>query len=97
MKCCVCGAIKDLVRLNCGDGMHKLCVTCNNSRYNTPMRDSAGREIPGTHNRACPICNSESVEPVYRAMVSYEIKRLLAAQVGITIDRYEFSSKRPQD
>src|SRR4051812_15996324 len=74
MKCFLCGAVKDLVRLGCGDGMHALCVSCNNARYNSPIKDSSGHDIPGTHNTMCPLCGKESVHPVYRAMVSQQTK-----------------------
>jgi len=94
MNCCLCGAVKDLIRLSCAKGTHRICVTCNNTRYNSPLLDAAGRHIPGTHDNRCPICQAESIEPVFRAMVPRQIKLLFANHIGVTLDRYEFASDR---
>ncbi len=89
MRCAICDTTDDLVRLNCGLGLHYLCVDCNNKQYNTPLRGVLdGRDLPGTHDKRCPLCRAESVAPVDRTMVPRQTRLLLARTAGVTVNRY---------
>ncbi|MBI4748183.1 MAG: hypothetical protein HY774_06815 [Acidobacteria bacterium] len=88
MNCGLCDTNKDLVRLNCGQGLHLLCVSCNNQLYNTPLRDGENHDVPGTHTTRCPFCRAQSVALVDRSLVPRPVLLNLRQTIGVTVDRY---------
>ena len=83
MACSVCDATTNQIRLNCGNGMHYLCLACNTTIYNPRQRDGEGRDVPGTHTTRCPLCRANSVGPT--PLVP---RQILLQQRAVVVDQY---------